>query len=85
MIIKKEKTQRLSMAINQKGDIYYINRAFSPMFNISCRTRGGFNVRFSPEQMSNMIKTQTTLGMIDGGDDSKTEDMQLTLFDMEDN
>lgn len=35
--------------------------------------------------MSNMIKTQTTLGMIDGGDDSKTEDMQLTLFDMEDN
>lgn len=85
MIIKKEKTQRLSMSINQKGDIYYINRAFSPMFNISCRTRGGFNVRFSPEQMSNMIKTQTTFGMIDEGDDSKTEDMQLTLFDMEDN
>lgn len=84
MIIKREKTQRLSMSIDNKGDIYYINHAFAPMFNISYRIRGGFNVRFSPEQMSRMIKTQTILGNVEENDSSNQESSQLTLFDMGD-
>lgn len=58
MIIKREKKQRLSMSINHRGDIYYINRAFAPLFNISYRIRGGYNVRLSANDISNMINEE---------------------------
>ena len=61
MIFRKEKTQRVSLSIDKKGDIYYINKAFCPIFGISYRTRGGFNVEFNAEELEQMI---TSLGNI---------------------
>ena len=55
-IIKKRKEpQRLSASIAKEGDIYTINRIFSPIFNISYRTRGGVNVRLSADEIHEMI------------------------------
>ena len=54
MIIKRSTPQRLSMDINKRGDIFYINRVFSPLFNISYRFRGGFNVFIKPNELSTM-------------------------------
>lgn len=55
MIVKRAKPQRVSAGINRKGDIYYINRAFSPIFGISYRIRGGVNVSFSSEEIHEMM------------------------------
>ena len=88
LIIKKPSPQRLSLDINKRGDIYNINRIFSPLFNISYRTRGGFNVSiskdeftamcsqhsFSPEAL-NKIKTQKIQVNTD-------ENNQIDLFSM---
>ena len=58
-IIKKRKDpQRLSASIAKEGDIYTINRIFSPVFNISYRTRGGVNVYFSSEEIHDMMSGQ---------------------------
>ncbi len=93
MIIRKEKTQRVSLSIDKKGDIYYINKAFCPIFGISYRTRGGFNVEFKAEELEKMI---TSLGTINKLSKSKSQKMnktsnvpqnnnQLSLFDFGDN
>ena len=55
LIKKKEETQRLSSNISSKGDLYRINRIFSPIFNISYRTRGGYNVILSTEDICSMV------------------------------
>ena len=58
LIKKKKDTQRLSAGISKEGDIYTINTIFTPIFNISYRTRGGVNVRFSAEEIGEMLKGQ---------------------------
>ena len=55
---KKKDTQRLSAGISKEGDIYTINKIFTPIFNISYRTRGGVNVHFSAEEIGEMLKGQ---------------------------
>lgn len=55
MIIKKEKTQRVTANVDKKGDIYHINKIFYPIFNISYRTRGGVNHKFTKEDIHQMI------------------------------
>ena len=82
MIVKKSAPQRLSVDINKRGDIFYINRIFSPLFNISYRTRGGFNVSIEKEEFSKMcegIFTPSAVGKVLG---TKTEESvkQLSLF-----
>lgn len=37
------------------GDIYTINRIFSPGFQISCRTRGGKSIQISEEEMKHLM------------------------------
>lgn len=58
LIKKKKDTQRLSAGISKEGDIYTINKIFTPIFNISYRTRGGVNVHFSAEEIGEMLKGQ---------------------------
>ncbi|HAN20437.1 MAG: hypothetical protein A2Y15_08775 [Clostridiales bacterium GWF2_36_10] len=87
MIIKREKTQRVSASIDRKGDIYYINRAFSPIFNISYRIRGGVNVRFSSDEITRMmvsLSTERKLSQQDKLESSTKNDIQLSLFNQED-
>lgn len=82
MIVKKSAPQRLSVDINKRGDIFYINRIFSPLFNISYRTRGGFNVSIEKDEFAKMcegIFTPSAAGKV-----LKTEPKesikQLSLF-----
>ncbi len=56
MIVKKSAPQRLSLEIDKRGDIFYINRIFSPLFNISYRTRGGFNVSIEKSEFTRMCE-----------------------------
>ena len=82
MIVKKSAPQRLSVDINKRGDIFYINRIFSPLFNISYRTRGGFNVSIEKDEFAKMcegIFTPSAVGKVLG---TKTEEpvKQLSLF-----
>lgn len=81
MIIKRNKKQRLSTGIKQKGDIYYINRAFAPLFNISYRIRGGYNVRFSTANISDMIKQELVTAYRDVA--TQAQEGPLSLFDYE--
>lgn len=88
IIRKREKTQRVSMGIDKKGDIYFINRAFCPIFGISYRIRGGFNVGFSSSQIKQMMTSLITtpkLGKTQNIEESSNEisNVQLTLFNIE--
>lgn len=69
MIVKKASPQRLSVDINKRGDIFYINRIFAPLFNISYRTRGGFNVSIEKNEFAKMcqgIFTPSAVGKVLG-------------------
>lgn len=82
MIVKKPTPQRLSVDINKRGDIFYIDRIFSPLFNISYRTRGGFNVSIEKEEFSKMcegIFTPSAVGKVLGTKKEESAE-QLSLF-----
>lgn len=94
MIIRKEKTQRVSLSIDKKGDIYYINKAFCPIFGISYRTRGGFNVDFKTDELEQMITSLGTISKLSAKtkttkksrvSESSHNNNQLSLFDYGDN
>ena len=67
-----------------------MNRVFSPLFNISYRTRGGFNVSISKEEFSNMcvdIYTPKAINKIRSEKEfskgsSTPEEGQLSIFSM---
>lgn len=42
VIQKKSRRQRISIGM-KKGNLYNLNKIFMPIFNMSYRTRGGFN------------------------------------------
>lgn len=84
MIIKRERAQRVSAGINRKGDIYYINRAFCPIFGISYRVRGGVNVQFNNDEIKEMmvdLKTPKKLSMQGKAHLEKKNSLQISLFD----
>lgn len=82
MIVKRTKLQRVSAGINRKGDIYYINRAFCPIFGISYRIRGGFNVSFSSEEIHEMTINLNTPKKLDQRvKKANQERKQISLFD----
>lgn len=86
IICKKQKKQRLSAGINKKGDIYYINRVFCPIFGISYRTRGGFNVEFDSrtiEEMMISMSASFTKLKNESEEPDDSSDYQYTLFDSE--
>lgn len=86
MIIRRSRTQRVSAGIDRKGDIYYINRAFCPIFGISYRVRGGVNVQFSAEEMQSMMISLSTPKKLSHQEKNKRSsdfDGQLSLFDGE--
>lgn len=56
MIVKKAVPQRLSLGINKRGDIFYINHIFAPIFNISYRIRGGFNPSIAKDDFIKMCE-----------------------------
>ena len=49
--IRKKKAKQRTAPSKDKGDIYTINRIFSPVFGITYRTRGGFSYELSPQEL----------------------------------
>lgn len=91
MIIKRDKAQRISVSTDLMADIYYINRVFCPIFGISYRIRGGYNVEFSPEELEKMISTLVRMNKLSNKttkmanplkSDNSSNSRQLSLFEM---
>ena len=93
LIKKRKEMQRLSAGISKEGDIYTINKIFAPIFNISYRTRGGVNVRFSADEINDMLNGQFSKSKLNTSSKRKrmspTKDIknippadQLSLFDL---
>ena len=53
VIIKKKRLQSLSIG-QRKGEVFLLNKIFAPLFNISYRTRGGFNPILSQKRFLEM-------------------------------
>jgi len=56
LIKRRRGTQRISAGIAKEDFLYSINKIFSPIFNISYRTRGGVNVVLSSDDIQLMLK-----------------------------
>ena len=55
VVIKKSAYQRASLSENNKVQLCYINKIYYPIYNISCRIRGGYNVGLTDELWSEML------------------------------
>lgn len=55
IIIKRSKNQRISVSSEERADLYYMNKMFCPIFNISYRTRGGINLNLNAEEIHEML------------------------------
>ena len=55
LIIKKKKPKRATTGVGDKTDLYTINKMFAPLYNISYRTRGGFNAELNGKEIEAMI------------------------------
>ena len=100
IVIKKTSYQRASVSVNSKAQLYYVNKSYYPVFGISCRIRGGFNIELTDALWDGMIvssvdpasivkhnskKEKTKNRKIIEKKPKKSEDsQQLSLFDMED-
>lgn len=92
LIKKKGKLQRSSLNIAAQSDIYTINKIFSPLFNISYRTRGGYNIELTEHDIEEMLIGQYRGKRLANSESNKEKsDMktkndphhQITLFDKE--
>jgi hypothetical protein len=76
-IIKKSKIQGISIG-KRKGVIYHINRVFSPFFQISYRTRGGYNFLIEAELFRKMSKDFMEVQAIKSYKNKTTKDSSQT-------
>lgn len=89
MIIKREETKRISAGVDRKGDIYYVNKAFAPMFGISYGFRGGVNPVFNTSEIKQMLYSTEAPKKLNRQSSNKSENStkkssvsnQLSLFE----
>lgn len=55
VVIKKSTYQRASLSENNKVQLYYINKIYYPIYSISCRIRGGYNIGLTDELWGEML------------------------------
>ena len=96
IVIKKNSYQRASVSVNSKAQLYYVNKSYYPVFGISCRIRGGFNIELTDALWDEMIISSVDPASVvkqnnkkEKLKDKKTtqksdESQQLSIFDMED-
>ena len=93
IIIRRHKVQRASAGVNERTELFYLNKKFAPLFNISYRIRGGVNLRISPDEMHEMLNSDSYLPLnvkklIAGQEiillnDTNQQNQQLSFFDLE--
>ena len=96
VVVKKTSYQRASLSTNSKAQLYYINKSYYPIFGISCRIRGGFNIELTDTLWDDMITTFIDPAVVvkrnnkrkkTSGEKGKKEDsasQQLTFFNLGD-
>lgn len=75
VIQKKLRRQRISIGM-KKGTIYNLNRVFMPIFNMSYRTRGGYNYIITKPEFELLLGNTKY-----NSEDSKDEFQQIHLFE----
>ena len=80
-VIQKKRNMQQASIGKDSEEIYILNRIYAPIFQISVRTRGGFNVEITKEEFSDLIQKQEEQ-IIELGE-SKEEDGQMSIFDYE--
>ena len=92
IIVRREKEQRTSAGVEERTELCHMNKMFSPLFNISYRTRGGINLRLSSEEMHSLLVSASfypeSVRKLMAGQDIDQQitinesNIQLSLFDM---
>lgn len=83
VVLRKKNIQSLSIGL-RKGEIFYFNKIFSPLFDISYRIRGGYNPVLSTEAFIKLSTSDLEVSAIEelikinNFDDSNGE--QISLF-----
>ena len=77
VIQKKSRRQRISIGM-KKGNLYNLNKIFMPIFNMSYRTRGGFNYVLKKSMFESLLGDKNQ-----GNDEEETDDgfRQMNLFE----
>lgn len=75
VIQKKQGLQQASIGMADE-ELYILNRIYSPIFQISARTRGGFNIIVEKERFTALLMQEPD---IDSQDD--VEDGQMSFYD----
>lgn len=90
LIKRRKDTQRISASIAKEDFLYSINKIFSPIFNISYRTRGGVNVVLSPSDINAMLLGKPIRSFISSPNQTSTNASkqqlsyeQVSIFDGE--
>lgn len=76
IILKKARRQSISIGM-KKGNIYSLNKIFMPIFNMSYRTRGGYNYILTKYQFESLIGDSRT----DNQENINNEFYQINLFE----
>ena len=80
-VIQKKRNMQQASIGKDSEEIYILNRIYAPIFQISVRTRGGFNVEITKEEFSDLIQKQEE--QIIELEEFKEEDGQMSIFDYE--
>ena len=85
-VIQKKKGMQQASIGKDDEEIYILNRIFSPVFQISVRTRGGFNVEINEQEFTELIRREEEKGRIEEDvieENGIGEDKQMSIFDIE--
>ena len=85
-VIQKKKGMQQASIGKDDEEIYILNRIFSPIFQISVRTRGGFNVEINEQEFIELILREEEMGRIEediSEENGIGKNEQMSIFDIE--
>lgn len=90
IVIQKNAYQRASLSVNRKAQLFYVNKLYYPLYNISCRIRGGFNYRLTSNcwdeiivksvEPSKLIRLQKKSGLLSKIANDTEDESQMSFF-----
>lgn len=84
-VIQKKKGMQQASIGKDDADIYILNRIYAPVFQISVRTRGGFNVEMNKDRMIDFINNEKNAKDISIRiPREKSKQRQISMFEGED-
>jgi hypothetical protein len=80
-VVQKKKGMQQASIGKDDEEVYILNRIYAPIFQISVRTRGGFNVELDKDKFSELINNEGQAITIKETEDE--DNKQISLFDFE--